>query len=55
MANVTLKPLTLVTIPGNSEIEIDPDLRLIVVNAMRGDQYDKTWLYRMRLDPPMQG
>jgi hypothetical protein len=42
-----VEPVTLVTIPGNSEIDIDPDLRLIVVNAMRGDKYDKTWLYRM--------
>jgi Novel STAND NTPase 1 len=42
-----LEPLTLITIPGNSEIAVDQDLRLIAVNAMRGDQYDKTWLYRL--------
>ena len=42
-----VKPLTLIIIPGNSEVHIDPDLRLIAVNAKRGEQYDKTWLYRM--------
>ena len=32
---------------------IDPELRLIAVNEKRGEQYEKTWLYRVRLDPQM--
>ena len=47
MANVRLKNWQLVTIPANSEVETDPDLRLIAVNEKRGERYDKTWLYRV--------
>jgi hypothetical protein len=36
-----------VTIPGNSDIDTDPELRLIAVNEKSGNQYNKTWLYRV--------
>jgi hypothetical protein len=42
-----IKEVTLITIPGNSKIEVDPDLRLIVVNESVGNEYKKTWLFRL--------
>jgi hypothetical protein len=42
-----VEKLTTVTIPPNSDIDTDPELRLIAVNEKRGDQYEKTWLYRV--------
>jgi Novel STAND NTPase 1 len=42
-----IERLATVTIPANSQIETDPELRLVVANEKRGKQYDKTWLYRM--------
>ena len=39
--------LATVTIPTNSEVLTDPELRLIAVNEKRGGQYEKTWLYRV--------
>ena len=42
-----IEMLTTVVIPANSEVHTDPDLRLIAVNAMLGNQYYKTWLYRI--------
>ena len=42
-----VEKLATVTIPTNSDVETDPELRLIAVNEKRGEQYDKTWLYRV--------
>ena len=42
-----VEKLATLTIPANSEVEIDPELRLIAVNEKRGERYDKTWLYRV--------
>ena len=39
--------LATVTIPTNSEVVTDPELRLIAINEKRGEQYEKTWLYRV--------
>jgi hypothetical protein len=42
-----VEKLTTLTIPGNSNVDTDPELRLIAVNVMLGEQYDKTLLYRV--------
>ena len=42
-----VEKLATLTIPTNSDVETDPELRLIAVNEKLGEQYDKTWLYRV--------
>ena len=46
-SNCHLEPLTLITIPTNTKIAVDQDLRLIAVNESVGNAYRKTWLYRL--------
>jgi hypothetical protein len=35
------------TIPPNSSVEVDPDIRLIAVNTKEGEQYTRSWLHRL--------
>ena len=42
-----VEKLATLTIPTNSDVETDPELRLIAVNEKLGERYDKTWLYRV--------
>jgi len=46
-AGCTSRSLFTMTVAPNSDIETDTDLRLIAVNSKSGEQYGRTWLYRL--------